>query len=141
MNRAVRMIVHPASLLIGLQRQVWASEVLFVLLAIAVGAIDGLLTILQGAIARTFQHALFALPPDTHLSASEHIGILGLFALPVGGLPLAGLNWLTKARGRRLVDAVEANALHGGRMSLIDSVIISGHRDREGRRERRTQAT
>ena len=89
MNRAVRMIVHPASLLTGLQRQVRASEVLFVLLAIAVGAIGGLLTILQGAIARTLQHALFALPPDTHLSASEHIGLL---ALPVGGLLLAGLN-------------------------------------------------
>jgi CIC family chloride channel protein len=125
-NRAVQIIVRPASLITGLQRQIRASEVLFVVLAIAVGAVGGLMTVLQGAVARTLQHVLFPLAPETHLSASERIGFLGLLALPVGGALLAGFNWLTQARKRRLIDAVEANALHGGRMSLSDSLIVSG---------------
>ncbi|MCE3543689.1 chloride channel protein, partial [Escherichia coli] len=46
--------------------------------------------------------------------------------LPVGGLVLVAFNRLVRARRRSLVDAVEANALHGGRMSASDSAIISG---------------
>ena len=38
---------------------------------------------------------------------------------------LAAFSWASRSRTRRLVDIVEANALHGGRMSLPDSLIIS----------------
>ncbi|TPG43258.1 chloride channel protein [Sphingomonas koreensis] len=109
----------------GLRRRLRASEVAFILLAVGVGAVAGLLTLLQGAVARTMQHVLFALPIGSRLSDTPAIGLPILLVLPLGGAVLGGFSVLVRARKRRLVDAVEANALHGGRMSVIDSLIIS----------------
>ncbi|WP_443026011.1 chloride channel protein [Sphingomonas sp. PB2P19] len=103
-----------------------ASEASFIGLAIVVGAGAGLLSVIVGALARTLQHVLFALPPDTRLSGVGQLGLASLIVLPLGGLILAGFSYATQARKRRLVDAVEANALHGGRMSVPDSLVISG---------------
>ncbi|KQM63294.1 chloride channel protein [Sphingomonas sp. Leaf17] len=103
-----------------------ASEVSFIGLAILVGAGAGLLSVVIGAVARALQHLLFALPPDSRLSGVSRLGLASLLILPLGGLVLAGFSYATKARKRRLVDAVEANALHGGRMSVSDSLVISG---------------
>ncbi|MFD1950281.1 chloride channel protein [Sphingomonas arantia] len=103
-----------------------ASEASFIALAIVVGAFAGLLSVIVGALARTLQHVLFALPPDTRLSGIGRLEFSSLIVLPLGGLVLAGFSYVTRARKRRLVDAVEANALHGGRMSVPDSLVISG---------------
>lgn len=108
------------------QRRFRSSEAWFIVLAIGVGGMGGLLSIVQGGLARTLQHLLFALPSDTRLSGVTQLGVLGLLVLPIGGAVLAGFSYLTQVRRRRLVDAVEANALHGGRMSLPDSLVISG---------------
>lgn len=108
------------------QRRFRASEAWFIVLAIGVGGVAGLLSIVQGGVARTLQHLLFALPADTRLSGTTQLGILSLLVLPLGGAILAAFGYLTRVRRRRLVDAVEANALHGGRMSLSDSLVISG---------------
>lgn len=108
------------------RRKVRASEASLVLLAIAIGAGAGLLSVLQGAIARTLQHWLFALESDQRLSATATIAPIALLALPFGGVVLALFSKATRARQRRLVDAVEANALHGGRLSWSDSLVISG---------------
>ena len=110
----------------GLRRRVRASEVAFVLVAVAIGAGAGLLSIVQGGIARTIQHILFGVPGGDRLSATPSLPLVTLLALPLGGLLLGGFSLLVKARKRRLVDAVEANALHGGRMSVPDSLVISG---------------
>jgi CIC family chloride channel protein len=98
----------------------------FIVLATVVGAGAGLFSVLQGAIARTMQHVLFDLPADGRLSALPLLPIATLIVLPIGGIVLATFSWATRARKRRLVDAVEANALHGGRMSAPDSLVISG---------------
>ncbi len=108
------------------RRKVRASEASLVLLAIAIGAGAGLLSVAQGAVARTLQHWLFALESDQRLSATAAIAPIALLALPFGGLMLALFSRATRARQRRLVDAVEANALHGGRLSWSDSLVISG---------------
>ena len=108
------------------RRRVRASEWAFIALSVLVGAGAGLASILLGAVARTLQHWLFALPSDVRLSAMPGLTIWVLLALPLGGVALAGFSWLVRSRRRRLVDAVEANALHGGRMSMIDSLVISG---------------
>ena len=109
-----------------LRRRVRASEAVFILLAIGVGAASGLLSIVQGALARTLQHVLFALPPATRLS--ETVALTGpiLLVLPAGGAILALFSFVVRSRRRRLVDPVEANALHGGRMSMSDSLVICG---------------
>lgn len=49
-----------------------------------------------------------------------------LLALPLGGLVLAlWARWLRR-RNRPLIDVVEANALHGGRIPPADNLIIAG---------------
>jgi CIC family chloride channel protein len=90
-----------------------------------VGAGAGLLSFLQGAIARMMQRELFGLSSAGRLSEMPSLPMTSLAMLPVGGIVLAGFSWITRAQKRRMVDAVEANALHGGRMSLPDSLIIS----------------
>lgn len=72
------------------------------------------------------QHALFPLSPSDRLSGLAVLPLASLIVLPIGGIVLAGFSWATRARKRRMVDAVEANALHGGRMSIADSLVISG---------------
>ncbi|CAN5224700.1 chloride channel protein [soil metagenome] len=109
-----------------LRRRVRASEAAFIVLAIGVGAASGLLSIVQGALARTLQHLLFALPRAVRLSESVAIPGPILLVLPAGGAILALFSYAVRSRRRRLVDPVEANALHGGRMSVGDSLVISG---------------
>ncbi len=108
------------------RRRVRASEWAFIALSVLVGAGAGLASILLGAVARTLQHWLFALPSDVRLSAMPGLTVWALLALPLGGVALAAFSWAVRSRRRRLVDAVEANALHGGRMSMTDSLVISG---------------
>ncbi|MGA1799840.1 chloride channel protein [Sphingomonas sp. 4RDLI-65] len=109
-----------------LRQRLRASEAVLILLAVAIGGAAGLLSVVQGTVARSLQHLLFALPTGQRLSATPAIPVLVLFALPVGGIALVLFSWATKARARHMVDAVEANALHGGRMSWSDSLVISG---------------
>jgi CIC family chloride channel protein len=110
----------------GLRQRVRASEFFFILLAIAVGTGAGLLTIVQGVAAWAIQHMLFGIPTDLRLSGAPPLTIAQFLILPLGGILLAFFTWGVSARKRTLVDAVEANALHGGRMSVIDSGIVAG---------------
>lgn len=96
------------------------------MIAALAGAAAGLSSVVIGAIARTLQHAIYALPPTMRLSGSTEIGWPYLLALPIGGALLSLFSWVVRARSRRLVDAVEANALHGGRMTIGDSFVIAG---------------
>ncbi|WP_235525647.1 chloride channel protein [Sphingomonas sp. Leaf34] len=114
------------SVLKSIRRRVRASETAFIVLATLVGAGAGLLSVLQGAAARTMQHGLFGLSSAARLSAMPVLPLTALVVLPIGGLVLALFSLATRARRRRMVDAVEANALHGGRMSVPDSLVISG---------------
>lgn len=107
------------------RRRFRASEFWFVALAIGVGAVAGLATVVLGAIARTLQHFLFDLPGHVRLSAVTTLAPWQLAMLPIGGAMLALFSFAVRARRRTMVDAVEANALHGGRMSTIDSLIIA----------------
>jgi len=109
-----------------LRNRLRSSEIALILLAIAVGMGGGLFTILIGALARTLQHYLYHLPPAIRLSGVPSLTLTQLAILPAGAFVLALFTWATRARSRPLVDAVEANALHGGRMSLPDSATITG---------------
>jgi CIC family chloride channel protein len=109
-----------------LRRRLRASEAAFILLAIGIGAAAGALSVAQGAIARTLQHWFFALSGTSRLSAQPDLPLATLMVLPVGGAVLALFTLATRARKRALVDTVEANALHGGRMGIADSFVISG---------------
>ena len=70
------------------RRRARASEAVLIGLAVVVGGVAGLLSVVQGAIARTLQHWLFALPNGGRLSAADHLAPLALLALPLGGLAI-----------------------------------------------------
>ncbi|MGR6330628.1 chloride channel protein [Sphingomonas sp. XXL09] len=121
-----RLVRGGSALLRRLGGRVRSIELLFVLVAVAIGMGAGVLTVVQGALARTLQHLLYDLPDHLRLSGAPPLGWAQLLVLPVGGVALVLFNRLVGARRRSLVDAVEANALHGGRMSASDSLIVSG---------------
>jgi CIC family chloride channel protein len=109
-----------------IRRQVRSSELLFVGVAIAIGSGAGLLTLVQGELALALQRYLFGFPAPHRLSALPALTPIKLLLLPAGGIALAAFTFAVRARRRTLVDAVEANALHGGRMGLMDSLVVSG---------------
>lgn len=121
-----RLVRRSAAWLRWLARQARSIESLFVVVAILIGMGAGLLTVVQGALARTLQHIAFAMPTEWRLSGIPALSWHQLLMLPLGGGALVLFNRLVGARRRSLVDAVEANALHGGRLSVRDSAIVSG---------------
>src|SRR5690242_11014197 len=93
-----------------LRRRFRASDGWFIGLSAGVGALAGLLTVLQGTIAHGLQAHFFHIPPDTRLSLAQPLTVPQLLVLPLGGLVLGLFTLLVRARRRALVDAVEANA-------------------------------
>ncbi|KAF1016813.1 MAG: Chloride/fluoride channel protein [Stenotrophomonas maltophilia] len=108
----------------GLRLRLRGSDLWFIALALLVGLIAGGLTLLQSGAAHSLQSWLFGLDDDVRLSSLPALGFTALLVLPLGGL-LVGLVSLAATRLKRpLLDAVEANALHGGRMSMRDNLIV-----------------
>ena len=101
------------------------SEGGFIALALVVGLIAGALTLLQAGLAHSLQAWLYGFEADERLSSIAHVGLESLWVLPLGGLLVGLIGRAARARQRQLLDAVEANALHGGRMSMRDNLIVS----------------
>jgi CIC family chloride channel protein len=123
-------VVHPAVAswrrpLEWLRRQLRANDLWFIGLAAVVGLIAAALMVVQAGIAHALQAWLYALAPGERLSTAEAITATQLLVLPLGGLLVGLVALLARRRKRPLVDAVEANALHGGRMSMRDNLIVA----------------
>ena len=121
-SRARRLVVFA---LLYLRGRIRASELWLVVIAAGVGAVAGLATLTTSFLARRFQIALYGLSHTERLSSAHNLNPWTLLALPAGGLLLGVLTrlWMRR-RPRPIVDAVEANALRGGRMSLRDSLFL-----------------
>lgn len=122
--------VHPAAAswrrpLEWLRRQLRANDLWFIGLAAVVGLIAAALMVVQAGMAHALQAWLYALAPGERLSTAESITATQLLVLPLGGLLVGLVALLARRRKRPLVDAVEANALHGGRMSMRDNLIVA----------------
>jgi CIC family chloride channel protein len=104
-----------------------AHETSLVVLAALVGTVGGCV-VLAMAIAVAALHAvLFDISIRDRLSSQLGIDPLRALLVPsLGGL-LLGLVflWLSRWRPAREIDPIEANALHGGRMSFRGSVIVA----------------
>lgn len=108
-----------------LRRRIRSSELWLIAVATVVGVVAGSLAVLQGRVAHEIQLLLFGFDPDQRLSAQVVISPLRALFIPLGGLVLGVLSWLwLRYRPKPAVDPVEANALHGGRMSVRDSAFI-----------------
>jgi len=101
------------------------SEAAFILLALIAGGMAGLLTQVQQKMAHGLQELLYGVSVNrlSALGAIHHPW--RLMALPLGGLALVLLASALRRRVRSPVDVVEANALHGGRISAGDNLVIS----------------
>jgi CIC family chloride channel protein len=111
---------------IRLQRWLRESEAAFIALAALVGAGAGLATLAQSTLAHGMQAVIYGLT-ITRLSALASIEHpWRLIALPLGGLVVVALGRWRGRRSTAPVDVVEANALHGGRIPMIDNLLIAG---------------
>ncbi len=102
-------------------------EVVLVLLACVVGVLAGSGATLMSLSAHWLHAHLFSTGPGGYLSATPGLTSTYMYFMPaIGGL-LIGLYTLVVKRLRPapVVDPIEANALEGGKMSLLDSVILS----------------
>src|SRR6202162_3959942 len=104
-----------------------AHETSLVILAAIVGVIGGFVGAAMSAAVDMLHMALFDLRAGDRLSSQAAIDPLRALLVPsLGGL-LLGIAFLLLARWRpaREIDPIEANALHGGRMSFHGSVIVA----------------
>ena len=99
------------------------------LLAIAtlVGCLSGLVVTTMSWITSFAHQWLFLLPSGERLSQQESLSHPALALVPIaGGIALAIVGYLTRRRfSRPPVDPIEANALHGGRMSVPESLLLA----------------
>lgn len=104
-----------------------AREISLVVLAIITGACGGLVVVAMSGLVDILHRWLFNLPPGERLSAQQTLNVALAVAVPaLGGLALglAG-QVLARTRPAREIDPIEANALHGGRMSVRGSLIVA----------------
>jgi len=104
------------------------NEFYLIPLALVVGIITGAIVTLMFQIAQIAHVLIFGIPIDVRLSANSYVNpVIALIAPAAGGLLLGIMEW-TRRRLKisSAVDPIEANALRGGRLSLRDSVVVSG---------------
>ncbi|WP_209848771.1 chloride channel protein [Rhizobium herbae] len=103
------------------------SEIGLVLAGIIIGITSGLAVTAMSAISSRLHSLIFGIADEEHLSASNLQGHISVLIAPVVGGIILGLLMMLLAKWRKkpMVDPIEANALHGGRLSLTDSIIVA----------------
>ena len=118
------MLPSGAGLARRVRGMVRGSETWLVILGALTGVASGLVVALIGTASNAMHTLLFGVH-DGHPSGALVIH-RGLESPIIGGLVLGVASWLwTKRRPTLPIDPIEANALHGGRMSLRDSVWVT----------------
>jgi CIC family chloride channel protein len=104
-----------------------AREWGLILLAGAIGALAGLVVAAMSLAVTELHWLLFGVSPSERLSALTRLDPYIAVMVPLLGGLAFGLAGLAVARWRpaREVDPIEANALHGGRMSLVGSLNVA----------------
>ena len=104
-----------------------SRETGLLLLAAMAGAVAGLVVAAMGSAVDLLHSLFFDLPLGQHLSALARLDPVTAVVVPtLGGVALAiAYHFLARWRPAREVDPIEANALHGGRMSLLGSLIVA----------------
>ena len=99
------------------------SDLFLLVLALGAGGAAGIGVVLIDLLLAGLRWFAFGIPRGGHLSDID-LGPSRLLLTPVLGGLLVGLAaaLLRRGRQREVVDAIEANALFGGRMSVVDSL-------------------
>ncbi len=109
-----------------LRAMVRARESNIIILAAVVGVLAGLVVAVMGAAVGFMHLTAFGLDPGERLSGRVSLDPIRAFVTPCLGGLLFGLvsAYIARRRGSE-VDPIEANALHGGRMSMRGSLIVA----------------
>lgn len=104
-----------------------AREIGLVGVACLVGLLSGLLVSALSNASQWAHEVIFGLERHQHLSIAQGVEWWRLWAAPIGGaLVLAALTlWAGKRFAGRMADAIEANALSGGKLSMGGSLYIT----------------
>ncbi len=102
------------------------DEIWLVALAAMVGVMSGALVVAINQVSLFMHRHLFDLHNDGRLSGIGHLDPRLAVAVPaLGGLALGVLGLgIGRWRPHRPVDPIEANALYGGQVSIVDSAIV-----------------
>ena len=103
-----------------------ARESSVIVLAAVIGVAAGLVVILMGQLVGLMHVVFFGIDPGERLSGLVALDPLRAFLVPcLGGLAFGLVSaYIARRRGTE-VDPIEANALHGGRMSMRGSLIVA----------------
>src|SRR4029079_9836607 len=109
---------------VALRNFVRNRETGVVMVAIVIGVLSGLLVAIIAALSELTHSLLFDIPFDARLSATGTISWQRTLLIPIcGGVVLALLAWIVGNRLKaQMADAIEANALLGGRVSMRGSL-------------------
>ncbi len=104
-----------------------ARESSLIALAALVGVLGGLVVSVMGATVDLLHEIFFNLEHGERLSARLTLDPRLALAVPVLGGIFFGIasEIIRRWRPEREIDPIEANALHGGRMSLLGSIIVA----------------
>ena len=110
-----------------LRAVVRARESSLIVLAALVGAIAGLAVSAMGTGVDTLHRLFFQLDPGVRLSGLLRLDPVIAISVPLAGGLIFGIarELIAYWRPEREIDPIEANALHGGRMSLLGSIIVA----------------
>jgi CIC family chloride channel protein len=118
-----RHLLKPAQLRVLIRR----SEFGLILVAAVVGLLAGVVVAAMSFVAHELQVLIFDIGVGERLSAAAGLHPMTVLWAPAAGGVVMGLLFLIlrKWRKKPMVDPVEANALHGGRLSLTDSIVVA----------------
>jgi CIC family chloride channel protein len=110
-----------------LRAVVRARESSLIALAVLVGILGGFVVVLMGQCVDLLHEWLFDLEYGERLSSRLTLDPILAVSVPLLGGLLFGISSeiLKRWRPEREIDPIEANALHGGRMSLLGSMIVA----------------
>ncbi|MDE2228940.1 MAG: chloride channel protein [Alphaproteobacteria bacterium] len=109
------------------RRHLRSNEIALTVLGVVLGAAIGIGVVIVRQLSQWLHQMTFHLPPDHLLSEGIGLAWWRVLIVPcIGGL-VVGITTLVirRFRPREVVDAIEANALYGGKMSLIDSANLT----------------
>ncbi|TDK35233.1 chloride channel protein [Rhizobium deserti] len=118
-----RILLDPGQMRLLIRR----SEFGLIAVAAVVGALAGLAVAVMSWISQALHEAIFDIGSGERLSSATGLDRGTVLLAPIAGGILLGLLFLVlrKWRKKPMVDPIEANALHGGRLSLTDSIVVA----------------
>lgn len=122
-NRYLRVLFVP----FRMRALVRGSEIGLAIAGAVIGVISALAVAAIGGISQWMHQALFGLAEGERLSSASQLNPSAYIAPLAGGILMGVVIWvLARWRKKPIVDPIEANALHGGHLSLTDSFILVG---------------